>query len=247
MGSSVTDTVSSGFFDDNYFKNSPGVLQLGVLASLLGAGLRLALCPTPVSTTHSTISSLGGISLVASPQSLNTEEPGQADSLGFKGIIAGLFMAWGIGADYVTNSFATSVGSKALILRQTFAIATVYEFVGCISMSVQEFGWLFAHPSERLFPRLPTSSALWRVSGSAFVNPDARGKGGAEQDHAQRLYPDFKGSQWQQALNWLSLMPVARVVPNEITYNAAVSDRICPCVGSGETCPRFHFATLCSR
>ncbi|CAE8648196.1 unnamed protein product [Polarella glacialis] len=52
--------------------------------------------------------------------------------LGFTGIIAGLFMAWGIGANCVANNSATSVGSKALILRQAVAVPTVYEFVGCL-------------------------------------------------------------------------------------------------------------------
>ncbi|CAE8597145.1 unnamed protein product [Polarella glacialis] len=79
MGASVTDTVRSGFIDERYFKNNPEVLQLGMLASLLGAGLWLALCSslgTPVSTTHSIIGSLVGVSLVANPQSLNTEKLG---------------------------------------------------------------------------------------------------------------------------------------------------------------------------
>eukprot|EP00442_Polarella_glacialis_P040738 CAMPEP_0115081578 /NCGR_PEP_ID=MMETSP0227-20121206/19361_1 /TAXON_ID=89957 /ORGANISM="Polarella glacialis, Strain CCMP 1383" /LENGTH=44 /DNA_ID= /DNA_START= /DNA_END= /DNA_ORIENTATION= len=44
MGASVTDTVRSGFIDERYFKNNPEVLQLGMLASLIGAGLWLALC-----------------------------------------------------------------------------------------------------------------------------------------------------------------------------------------------------------
>ncbi|CAE8646028.1 unnamed protein product [Polarella glacialis] len=126
MGSSVTDIVSSGFIDDNYFKNNPEALQLGTLASLLGArpgGVVLV----DISTA------LGHLSIC--PLLVHMTILRQDDSLGFKGIIAGLFMAWGIGADYVTNSFATSVGSKALILRQTVAIATVYEFVGRISMS----------------------------------------------------------------------------------------------------------------
>ncbi|CAE8681891.1 unnamed protein product [Polarella glacialis] len=253
MGSSVTDIVSSGFIDDNYFKNNPEVLQLGVFASLLGAGLRLALCSTPVSTTRSIISSLGGISLVANPQSLNTEEPGRvwrapvfllarmtilrlphaadsrsslslsnafgsmaaarrhhfslvaflvlspvaahmeitklimlgftdtiaglfkawgvgandlgnvsdhlANSLGFTCIIAGLFMAWGIGADYVANSFATSVGSKALILRQAVAIAAVYEFVGCVSMSTSVTDTVCSGFIQELLQKQPRGAA----------------------------------------------------------------------------------------
>ncbi|CAE8689327.1 unnamed protein product [Polarella glacialis] len=79
MGASVTDTVRSGFIDESYFKNNPEVLQLAMLASLIGAGLWLALCSSlgsPVSTTHSIIGSLVGVSLVANPNSLNTQKLG---------------------------------------------------------------------------------------------------------------------------------------------------------------------------
>ncbi|CAE8720793.1 unnamed protein product, partial [Polarella glacialis] len=41
MGASVTDTVRSGFIDESYFKNNPEVLQLAMLAALIGAGLWL--------------------------------------------------------------------------------------------------------------------------------------------------------------------------------------------------------------
>ena len=44
--------------------------------------------------------------------------------------IFGLFMAWGIGANDVANAMATSVGSRALTIKQAVLIAAVFEFAG---------------------------------------------------------------------------------------------------------------------
>jgi PiT family inorganic phosphate transporter len=44
----------------------------------------------------------------------------------------GVFMAWGLGANDVANAMATSVGSRALTIRQAILVATVFEFSGAV-------------------------------------------------------------------------------------------------------------------
>nr|WP_255775435.1 inorganic phosphate transporter [Microbulbifer sediminum] len=44
--------------------------------------------------------------------------------------VFGFFMAWGVGANDVANAMGTSVGSRALTIKQAILIAMVFEFAG---------------------------------------------------------------------------------------------------------------------
>ena len=52
-------------------------------------------------------------------------------------LVVGFYMAWNIGANDVANSFGTSVGSKAITLKQAILIAAIFEFAGAVLVGSQ--------------------------------------------------------------------------------------------------------------
>ncbi|MBN1914296.1 MAG: inorganic phosphate transporter [Parachlamydiales bacterium] len=76
-------------------------------------------------------------------------------------LFAGLYMAWNIGANDVANAVGTSVGSKALTLKQAVFLAAILEFCGAfflgskVSVTIQQ-GII----KPEIFEKIPTLFAL---------------------------------------------------------------------------------------
>jgi PiT family inorganic phosphate transporter len=97
--------------------------------------------------------------------------------------VFGLFMAWGIGANDVANAMGTSVGSRALTLRQAIVIAAVFEFLGAVLAGGQvtatirkgiiDPGLLASTPEILVFGMLASllAAAVWLVVASYFGWP----------------------------------------------------------------------------
>jgi PiT family inorganic phosphate transporter len=97
--------------------------------------------------------------------------------------VSGLFMAWGIGANDVANAMGTSVGSRALSLRQAIVIAAIFEFLGAVLAGGQvtatirkgifDPGLLAGSPELLVFGMLASllAAAVWLVVASYFGWP----------------------------------------------------------------------------
>ncbi len=85
-------------------------------------------------------------------------------------ILAGLYMAWNIGANDAANSMATSYGSGALTLKQVIAIGVMLEFMGA-SLFGQRVTYTIAKgivPIELIDPNLIVVGALASLLSAGF-------------------------------------------------------------------------------
>ncbi|GAA0821725.1 inorganic phosphate transporter [Colwellia sp. D2M02] len=97
--------------------------------------------------------------------------------------VVGFFMAWGIGANDVANAMGTSVGSKALTIKQAIIIAMVFEFAGAylaggevtstIRKGIIDSGFFIDTPELLVYGMISAlfAAATWLLIASALGWP----------------------------------------------------------------------------
>jgi len=56
--------------------------------------------------------------------------------IGGSAVVIAFYVAWSIGANDVANSMGTSVGSRAISLKQAILIAGIFEFTGAVLIGI---------------------------------------------------------------------------------------------------------------
>jgi sodium-dependent phosphate transporter len=97
--------------------------------------------------------------------------------------ICAFFAAFGIGANDVANAYATSVGSKAITVRQAVMLAAVFEFAGAVLMGsnvaktirkgIADASCFEDNPGRRIYGMtcVIISVAIWLILASYFELP----------------------------------------------------------------------------
>ena len=95
----------------------------------------------------------------------------------------GFFMAWGIGANDVANAMGTSVGARALTMKQAVLVACVFEFAGAylaggevtstIRKGINDSGVVASNPDLLVFGMMSAllSAGTWLLIASYFGWP----------------------------------------------------------------------------
>jgi len=98
LGSGVTDTIKSGIAKPEAYTYSPDLLMYGMLCALLSAGIWLALATfleLPVSTTHTIVGSIIGMSMVAAgADSVVWYSAPKGGDNPFPGGVVSIFLSW---------------------------------------------------------------------------------------------------------------------------------------------------------
>lgn len=94
-------------------------------------------------------------------------------------VVFGLYMTWGIGANDVANAMGTSVGSKAITVKQAILIAAIFEFAGVIlagghvtktiRKGIIDPSAIINHPELLVFGMLASllAAAIWLMYASS--------------------------------------------------------------------------------
>lgn len=97
--------------------------------------------------------------------------------------VFGLFMAWGIGANDVANAMGTSVGSRALTMKQAIIVAMIFEFAGAylaggevtetVRSGIVELSVMSEHPDLFVFGMLSAllAAGTWLLIASILGWP----------------------------------------------------------------------------
>jgi PiT family inorganic phosphate transporter len=95
----------------------------------------------------------------------------------------GFFMAWGVGANDVANAMGTSVGSKALSIRNAIIIAAIFEFAGAffaggavtktISGGITDVSYFINQPELLVYGMLSSllAAGIWLLVATHFGWP----------------------------------------------------------------------------
>jgi PiT family inorganic phosphate transporter len=98
-------------------------------------------------------------------------------------IFFGFFMAWGVGANDVANAMGTSVGARAITIKQAILIAMVFEFAGAylaggevtstIRKGIVDPELLAANPELLVYGMMSAllAAGLWLMVASTFGWP----------------------------------------------------------------------------